>query len=61
MILDNVKSLYAARLAVCELTGAGAAIPSSYEYHFKRNHLLPQCVQEANLDTRKASDAAYME
>lgn len=29
MILDNVKSLYAARLAVCELTGAGAAIPSS--------------------------------
>ncbi|OJD27515.1 hypothetical protein ACJ73_01102 [Blastomyces percursus] len=25
--LDNVKSLFAARLAVCELTGAGAAIP----------------------------------
>jgi len=29
MLLDNIKSLYAARLAVCELTGAGAAIPPS--------------------------------
>jgi hypothetical protein len=26
--LDHVKSLYAARLAVCELTGAGAALPT---------------------------------
>lgn len=26
--LDNIKALYAARLAVCELTGAGAAAPS---------------------------------
>jgi hypothetical protein len=25
--LDHVKSLYAARLAICELTGAGASIP----------------------------------
>jgi Tht1-like nuclear fusion protein len=27
IILDRVKSLYAARLAICELTSAGAAIP----------------------------------
>jgi Tht1-like fusion protein len=27
MTLDQVKSLYAARLAICELTGAGATIP----------------------------------
>ncbi|KAF3492398.1 uncharacterized protein GIQ15_01915 [Arthroderma uncinatum] len=26
--LDNVKSLYAARLAICEVTGAGAAVPN---------------------------------
>jgi hypothetical protein len=28
-ILDRVKSIYAARLALCELSGAGAAIPLS--------------------------------
>ncbi|KKA21557.1 Nuclear membrane fusion protein Kar5 [Rasamsonia emersonii CBS 393.64] len=29
MTLDRVKSLYAARLAICELTGAGTAIPAA--------------------------------
>ncbi|KAL5336663.1 hypothetical protein BJX70DRAFT_273693 [Aspergillus crustosus] len=28
LAIENVRSLYAARLAVCELTGAGASIPS---------------------------------